>query len=76
MGPTTIDNRYLFEDIPTGLVPLALIGEAIGVPTPNMKAVVQLGNLVLDRDFWQEGRTLKKLGIEGLSKDEILQMVL
>jgi opine dehydrogenase len=70
-GPTTLNTRYLFEDIPTGLVPLACLGSAVGVPTPTIQAVVTLGSALLGRDFWREGRTLEKLGLERKSPEEI-----
>ena len=70
-GPTTLNTRYLFEDIPTGLVPLSLLGRAMGVTTPLMEAVVTLGSALLGRDFWREGRTLEKLGLAGKSAEDI-----
>lgn len=74
-GPTTLNTRYLFEDIPTGLVPLSLLGRAMGVATPAMEAVVTLGNALLERDFWREGRSLEKLGLAGKSSAEIQAVV-
>ena len=74
-GPTTLNTRYLFEDIPTGLVPLSLLGRAMGVATPTMEAVVTLGNALLGRDFWREGRSLEKLGLAGKGPDEIRAVV-
>jgi opine dehydrogenase len=74
-GPTTLNTRYLFEDIPTGLVPLSLLGRAMGVATPAMEAVVTLGNALLGRDFWREGRSLEKLGLAGKSSAEIQAVV-
>jgi opine dehydrogenase len=75
-GPTTLQTRYLFEDIPTGLVPLSALGEALGVPTPAMRAVVELGSRLLGRDFWREGRTLEKLGLAGKGPEEIRRLAL
>jgi opine dehydrogenase len=75
-GPTTLNTRYLFEDIPTGLVPLSLLGQAMGVATPAMEAVVTLGNALLRRDFWREGRSLEKLGLAGKGPEEIRRMTL
>lgn len=75
-GPTTLNTRYIFEDLPTGLVPLSALGSAMGVPTPTMTAVVQLGNILLERNFWVEGRSLEKLGLAGLSPAEVKAKVL
>lgn len=70
-GPTSLNTRYLFEDIPTGLVPLSCLGKALGVKTPTMDAVVELGNSLLARDFRSEGRTLERLGLAGMTAEEI-----
>jgi opine dehydrogenase len=75
-GPTTLQTRYLFEDIPTGLVPLSALGEALGVPTPGMRAVVDLGSMLLGCDFRRDGRSLAKLGLAGKSPREIQQIAL
>jgi opine dehydrogenase len=75
-GPTTLNTRYLFEDIPTGLVPLSCLGKALGVPTPTMDAAVELGSSLLGRDFRAEGRTLERLGLAGLSADEIRRILI
>jgi len=75
-GPATLQSRYLFEDISTGLVPLSALGEALGVPTPLMRAVVDLGSTLLGRDFWREGRSLVKLGLAGKGAEEIRRLIL
>jgi opine dehydrogenase len=75
-GPTSLNTRYIFEDLPTGLVPLSALGAAVGVPTPTMNSIVQLGNILLERDFWVEGRSLEKLGLAGLTPDEVRAKVL
>lgn len=74
-GPTTLNIRYIYEDIPTGLVPLSLLASALGLHTPTMNAIVELGNIVLERNFWQEGRTLEKLGLAGKTPEQIREMV-
>lgn len=74
-GPTTLNTRYLFEDIPTGLVPLSLLGGAFGVPTPTMNAVIELGNTLLSKNFREEGRSLEKLGLSGKTPAEIRELV-
>ena len=70
-GPTSLNTRYIFEDLPTGLVPLSALGAAVGVPTPTMNSIVHLGNILLGRDFWAEGRSLERLGLAGLTPDEV-----
>lgn len=68
---TTINNRFVTEDVPCGLVPLCEYGKAAGVPTPTMDAVVSLANAMMGADYRVSGRTLEKLGLAGLSVEEI-----
>ncbi len=74
-GPTSLNVRYLFEDVPTGLVPIAALGDAVGVRTPLARAVISLADGLLGRDFWQDGRSLARLGLAGLSAAAIRQRV-
>ena len=70
-APVTLNHRYITEDIPMSLVPLASIGEMLGVETPTIRSIVQLAGVLHGRDYWAEGRTVDKLGIEGMSVREI-----
>jgi len=49
-APSSLQHRYLLEDLPTGLVPLEAIGRAVGVPTPLATLIIDLGGHVLGRD--------------------------
>ena len=42
-GPPSLENRYVTEDIPYGLVAWASMGDAVGVETPMMDALIALG---------------------------------
>lgn len=72
-APTKLDSRLLTEDLPTGLVPMAALGEAAGVSTPLMNILIDLGNALLRRDFRVEGRTLERLGLAGMGVDQIIE---
>jgi opine dehydrogenase len=72
-GPDSLSNRYVTEDVPYGLVAWASLGRAVGVATPVMDALITVGGAIMGRDCWQEGRNLKRLGLEGLSCDEIVR---
>ncbi len=74
-GPSSINTRALLEDVPTGLVPLVSLGELAGVATPASRAVVNMAAILLDRDFWGEGRSASNLGLAGMSVDEIRRFV-
>jgi len=72
LAPKTIQARYMTEDVPTGLVPIAALGDVTGVDTPAIDAVITIACAIYHADFRAEGRSLKNLGIEGMTKDEIL----
>lgn len=74
-APTTINTRYLTEDIPMSLVPIASIGYQLGVPTPNIDSIIKIGSTMLKMDFRKLGRTVDKLGLNNLSSTEIINLV-
>lgn len=67
----TINNRYVTEDVPSGLVPLCEYGRVAGVPTPTMDAIISLANAMMGKDYRVSGRTLEKLGLAGMTVEEI-----
>jgi len=67
LAPNNLNVRYLNEDVPMSLVPMASLGEMLGVPTPTIRSVIHLASIVADVDFWAEGRTVEKLGLSGMS---------
>jgi opine dehydrogenase len=74
-GPTSIDSRYLSEDIPYGLTAWAGIGGLVGVPTPLMDAFVTLGNQLLRRPADAPARTVETLGLQGLDAEGLVRYV-
>ena len=71
LAPPSLDNRYIFEDVPFSLVPMASAGASVGLQPRAIEAVVDLAGLVYDTNFWARGRTLASLGLGGLSPGEI-----
>jgi opine dehydrogenase len=74
-GPRTIDSRYFTEDAPYGLVPWSHIAKAVGVATPVIDSVVNIYNVVHEKDWWREGRSADDLGLAGLSVPQIKSYV-
>lgn len=75
LAPTTIDCRQITEDIPTGIVPLAELGKAANVPTPLFDSLITMCSVLHNVDYKSDGRTLKSLGLDGLSKEEIINKI-
>ena len=75
-APGTLNHRYLWEDIPTGMVPVSSFGEALGVDTPTIDRFIDEGSDILGRDFREEGRKPEKLGISKSSVREDLEKIM
>ena len=70
-GPTSLKNRYFTEDIPYGLVAWSDLGNMLGVPTPLIDAFIEIGSVIIEQKPRETGRTLDKMGISGMSIDEL-----
>lgn len=74
-APSTLSHRYIFEDVPMSLVPMASLGERFGVSVRGMEAIVRLACIIHRTDYWRRGRTVDKLGIADLSVSELTRYV-
>jgi len=72
-APATLNHRYIFEDVPMSLVPIAALGQRYGVSVQSVDSIIRLACIVHQTDYWRRGRTLDKLGIEQLSINELLR---
>jgi opine dehydrogenase len=61
-GPTTLDSRYVTEDVPFGLVPTIRLAALAGVPVPLHEGGVRLMSALYGRDFAAENDILPLLG--------------
>jgi opine dehydrogenase len=61
-GPTTLDSRYVTEDVPFGLVPTIRLAALAGVPVPLHESGVRLMSALYGRDFAAENDILPRLG--------------
>jgi len=75
IGPRTLRDRYITEDVPYGLVPKVQLGEKLGVATPLMNAVITLASCINQEDYYKTGQSLKSLGLDTLNKEEIIKLV-
>lgn len=74
-APSQIDHRYIWEDVPYSLVPISSIGNMFNIKSSTINAVIHLSEILLKKDFWKEGRTVEKMGIENMTVKEIRQLV-
>jgi len=76
MAPTHLNMRYITEDVPCSLVPIASIGEMFDVPTPTIKSIIHLASAIHNCDYWEEGRTVERLGIAGMTLKELRMLAI
>jgi opine dehydrogenase len=74
-APSTINHRYIFEDIPMGLVPIGSLGRHYGVSVRGIDSIIRLASIIHHTDYWRHGRTVEKLGLAGLSVSELTHYV-
>ncbi len=74
-APPTLNHRYIFEDVPMSLVPIASLGQRYGVSVKAMDSIIRLSSIIHRTDYWRKGRTIDKLGIDNLSVSELTAYV-
>jgi opine dehydrogenase len=74
-APATLSHRYITEEIPMSLVPIASLGNHYGVSVRGMESVIRLACIAHRTDYWRRGRTLDRLGIKHLSVSELTRYV-
>lgn len=69
------EHRYMREDVEMGLAFLVSVCEWAGVRCPVARGLLALGSAVLGRDLRAGDRTLEGLGLAGLGRDAMRQML-
>ncbi len=57
-APSSLKHRYIFEDIPYGLVPLETMGKKLGLRMRTTGLIIDLASILLEVDFRSTGRNL------------------
>ena len=65
-------DRYITEDVPYGTVLYSSLGSLLGVPTPVSDSINVIFSAVDQVDYWAKGRTVEKLGIAGMTREQLL----
>lgn len=74
-APSTINHRYIWEDVPMSLVPMSSIGAMLKIPTPTIDLIIKLAEDMLEADYRSSGRTVETLGIRGMNIEDIHRLV-
>ena len=75
MTSNTLSTRYVLEDVPYSLEAIRALAQVAGVPTPCIDAIITIGHTIMG-DKMDEGRTAKMLGIDSMTKDELLTYIM
>jgi len=73
-APESLDHRFMYEDIISGLVPLSCLGKMVGIETPAINSFIEIGSIINKCNYWESGRTLEKMGLEGVGVNEVYAM--
>ncbi|MGD9100266.1 MAG: NAD/NADP octopine/nopaline dehydrogenase family protein [Anaerolineae bacterium] len=74
-APRNLRHRYIFEDVPFSLVPLASLGQQFGVDTWAVDAMVRLACVAHGTNYYERGRTVEDMGLKGLRVGEVRRYV-
>ncbi|MCZ7547483.1 MAG: NAD/NADP octopine/nopaline dehydrogenase family protein [Anaerolineae bacterium] len=75
-APRSLRHRYIFEDVPFSLVPIAELGRRFGVSVAAIDSMIQLACIMHGTDYLHRGRTLERMGLTGLRVNEITNLVM
>jgi opine dehydrogenase len=73
--PKSFTHKYISEDVPVGLVPMSAIGDAVGVGTPMIDAVIAVAQCMAGDDFAASARTLHRMGLGGMDAAKIRRVM-
>ncbi len=74
-APASVDHRYITEDVPFSLVPLAAFAKIANVEVPIINAVITLASAIHEVNFRNVGRTIRSMGISNMSVSDIINLV-
>jgi opine dehydrogenase len=70
-SPSTLDHRYLHEDVGWGLVPWMHLAAAADSPAPTITALTHLAGVINGIDYSRQGLTLERMGLAGKTPAQI-----
>lgn len=70
-GPTTIESRYVLEDVPFGLWPTVVVGRLIGRPAILHESGISILSAAYGRNLTADNDILPALGIADMSAEQV-----
>jgi opine dehydrogenase len=74
-APDSLEHRYYREDFGYGLLPFTALAAIAGVAVPIAAALLRIGQTLVGTDFAADGRTAERMGIAGLDRNGLLELV-
>lgn len=71
-APPTVNHRYINEDVPMSLVPMASLGRRFGIRVRAMESIIRLACIARGKDYWAHGRTVESLEIDSVQLNDLL----
>ncbi|MFA7660090.1 MAG: NAD/NADP octopine/nopaline dehydrogenase family protein [Anaerovoracaceae bacterium] len=75
MAPKTVLHRYITEDVPMSLVPIASLGRFCNVPTPTIDSIILMASILHETDYWACGRTVEQMGLTGMTLKQLRSFI-
>ncbi|MGV8135452.1 MAG: NAD/NADP octopine/nopaline dehydrogenase family protein [Mangrovibacterium sp.] len=76
LAPSQLHCRQIYEDIPTGFVPMLEFGRLANAKMPLFESMLSICSQLLHTDFTQEGRSLAKLGLSNCRNvEEVIKLI-
>ena len=70
-GPASLDTRYVYEDVPFGLVPTVWLGRKANVPARLHEAGIEMFNALYGHDFYEDNNLMPALDMDAMSLDSL-----
>jgi len=75
-APKSVYHRYITEDVPMSLVPIASLGQFSNIPTPTIDAIIHLASVLHQTDYLAAGRSVESMGLKGMTLKQVHQYIL
>ena len=74
-GPKSLNHRFVKEDVMSGFVPIAALGDIAGVETPVIDLFISLSSYICQKDYALMGRSVEKIGLKGKTLEEAIDLM-
>lgn len=73
-GPSSLDTRYLYEDVSVGLCTLSILGRKFDIETPVTNALITIASSLVGFDFYSKSRDFDTF-FANMTNSEIINFI-